>query len=612
MPGIQDLPPEVVDQVASYLPTARTATNLRETSKRLSTTINDRAWSEFVRLRFPSIPVEGGYINGDWKSVAQGLTTLSRNLDRKAFLARFVEPREYSNLPEHQPRWKLGSGQSMGYRPIIDSHEELTGEHFWQRRDILVWGAGSQLAIRARNLDPGSTEVQKDASRASIDSFGHRVNWFLWHPPHASEGRDDITGMQLLLKHFQYSGSGGRIHIIYCTNRGQISLVGLPITNSEDVRGVPIQKFVKGEVPVRDIAVSSPSNRLVAAAYAPSQNVNKLSLFKIPDAWTPQPVQESDYIEVESPKDCGSLWSTEFLSENRLAAGVGPSVDQVYIYDVQSSGIAENPLRKIGWTENVTSSLESLPSIDSTAPRVRSSSAYCIKPLPESSSATNRPGELLFTGGYDGIIRLHDLRVSEPTVAEYTITGSESAIYSIATMGRERVVAGCAQHGAVTVFDIRVAGGRNYAYQNTMGEPLEEKAKGSLIWLKPCSSQPCDRKYRRQARERWYRDWRLAQSPVYSVSSPSPYSSFVYAGVENHVAELAFTSWTDKAPDPIFRSLGKRSSTDTEARRELIQEVLSLPMNDEENGRPRLLRQKTLPETVFGKRIKGYDERWEY
>lgn len=611
MPGIQDLPPEVVDQVASYLPTARAATNLRQTSKRLRATINDHAWSEFVRLKFPSISIEGGNIN-DWKSVTHGLTTLSRNLDRKAFLARFVAaPREYERLPEYQLKWKLGRGQSMGYRPIIDSYEEMTGEHFWQRRDILAWGAGSQLAIRARNLDPDSTQVRELAPPASIDSFSHKTNWFLWKPPGACEGRDDITGMRLLPKHFQHSGGDGRIYAVYCTNRGQVALVGLPTTESADIRGVPIQKFVAGEGPVRDIAVSSPYSRLLAAAHAPNQNFNKLSLFTIPGAWTSQPIREVDSLEVDSPKNCGSLWSTEFLSENRLAIGVGPSAHQVYIYDVQPSGIAQHPLRKLSWTEKGTSPL-SYDVVD--ASRVRKSSAYCIKPLPESSSATNRPGELFLTGGYDGIIRLLDLRSSEPIAAEYTLTGSESAIYSIATIGRERVVAGCAQHGAVTIFDVRVTGGRNYAYQNVINQSLDNKTNGSLIWLKPCSNrQYSNGKYLPQGRERWRRDWALAKSPVYSVSSPSPYSPFIYAGIENNVVELAFTSWTDKMSDPIFRPLLDRSSPNFKKQeQETFRDVLSFPMNDEENGRPRLFRQKTLAETVRGSGIEGYDERWEH
>jgi hypothetical protein len=132
MPDLQDLPTELVAQVVSYLPTAQATANLRKISPILSQAVGDEAWKSFVRSNFPSLSVKSKCIKGDWEFAAHSLTTQSRNLDRKAFLARYLEPKQYTRLTEFRPgdRWRLGRGQSMGYQPIIDSYEEQLGEYF--------------------------------------------------------------------------------------------------------------------------------------------------------------------------------------------------------------------------------------------------------------------------------------------------------------------------------------------------------------------------------------------------------------------------------------------------------------------------------------------------
>jgi hypothetical protein len=56
-----------------------------------------------------------------------------------------------------------------------------------------------------------------------------------------------------------------------------------------------------------------------------------------------------------------------------------------------------------------------------------------------------------------------------------------------------------------------------------------------------------------QQNQRWQRAAsRATESPVYSLSSPSPSSPSLFAGVENNIVELDFVSMLDKHPDPIF------------------------------------------------------------
>jgi len=601
MPGLQDLPTELVAQAVSYLPTAQSVANLRKTSQHMHRTVDDEAWKSFVWSKFPSMSVKSGCAKGDWEFVARSLTTLSRNLDRKAFLARYLEPKQYTRLPEFQSsdRWRLGRGQSMGYRPIIDSYEEQLGEHFWQRREILAWGAGSQLAIRSRHLDKSVKRGSKNTHRQSKDTYGLSQDWFLWRPQNAREGADDITSMKLLPGYFNYPCMDDCINLVYCTDQGQPSLVSLPTVSGKEKNGVYTQKFETDRVQVRDLAASSSNSRLLATVSVASMNINRLSLFSIPTSFDSHPIRQSDSIDLEPDEDTALVWSTDFLSDSRVAVGLGPSVNQVHIYELRPEGINKEANRKINWSTDPSDSLRDIMDFSK-------SSAYAIKSLPDSFSATNKPGELFLTGGYDGVIRLHDLRLSRSVVSEYFIPSSQTAIYSVATMGRERLIAGCAQHGALVIFDIRITGGRNYIYHNVMGDQPGDYSSGSLIWLNPCSSHADTN----ESRRRWKLNWRLAQSPVYSVSSPSPYSPFIYAGLENNVMELAFNSCTDGTPDPIFHR--PRHPTPNGVSLAEDRGILNLPMNDEELGRPKLLRQKRLLDTRQHEGISGYDERWDW
>jgi len=224
---------------------------------------------------------------------------------------------------------------------------------------------------------------------------------------------------------------------------------------------------------------------------------------------------------------------------------------------------------------------------------------YAVKPLPWTSNATHRPGEVFLSGGSDGIIRLHDMRSPAEFECNYSTPYSSSRIYSLAIFGRERIMAGCAQHSALNIFDIRVPGGRQYHYLNHLGTSLPRDTTGSVVWLTPQGKSPYI-----NSRGRRYRGWaasRAANSPVYSVSSPSPASPYIYAGVENNVVELAFTGYCDPHPDTIFPPAEIFKSNPG---------VLNLPTSDD-TLRLRLAHQKPLNHTKRGQGIPGYDERWE-
>lgn len=156
-------------------------------------------------------------------------------------------------------------------------------------------------------------------------------------------------------------------------------------------------------------------------------------------------------------------------------------------------------------------------------------------------------------------------------VGSYWDPIDDSAIYSLQTIGRERLAAGSAQNCAVKFFDLRVSGGRAYHYLDVQQGGLKFKGhpnpslrhaetklaerRGWNLFLSPrTGSSHFQNQLRlgrgRNAAARELR--RLAESPIYSLCNPSPSSPTLFAGLENFIAQVDITCMTDKHPDPLF------------------------------------------------------------
>lgn len=139
-----------------------------------------------------------------------------------------------------------------------------------------------------------------------------------------------------------------------------------------------------------------------------------------------------------------------------------------------------------------------------------------------------------------------------------------SAVYSLATVGRERVIAGAAAQSLVKVFDLRMSGGRAYSYLD-ISSGLQSKASESDAtgWIQEGSASASDAGWNIFSHEQKTSrgSHRQSQSPVYSLSRPSESSPSLYAGLENRVVHFNFTSALDKHPDPLFR-VSRRAGRD--------------------------------------------------
>jgi WD40 repeat protein len=607
---LQTLPFELLTQIVSELPSAQDISHLSQTNKALNRFFKDEGWKVFVQTRFPSIPVRQNY-----QKAAHSLTTTSRNWDRKAFLAHYVEPSNFIvKLPgrELETQWRKPRGQTMGYQPVIDSYEEPTGKLWDDRKQVLAWSAGSELVIRVKELGGKSLVPERRGTYSYFDHHGHRTRWFTYRPPKAVEGRDDITSLKVLSKPYrdENPSNSATEHAILGTASGKLFLSHLELDrSSNNTLGSVFE--TKGRA-VRSADVLPGTQQVLAASLAETSVV----LYRVPQYLYSAPeVCENvkPFCERSVLLDGGKsnrIWSTRFLSDGLLALGLGPSSKPVHVYQVTNDGLSKHPIRKLGIDATAWAFDNRVDTPEHMVAKEKQSSIYPIVPLPATASAGHSQGEVFLSGGYDGIIRLHDMRSPSPYSSTYFDPTDDASIYSLQTLGRERLVAGSSRHSSLKFWDLRVSGGRRYHYTDLSSTNAASQSATSRnewnLFLNP-RNQP----QQQQRNSRW-RDTRSTESPVYSLSSPSPTSPTLFAGVENNVVELSFISMLDKHPDPIYAHglvRDQRGNINITRSWNPKGDVLNFAMYD--HSRTGELRLKTQAGVgLYRGALAGFDERW--
>jgi WD40 repeat protein len=606
---LQNLPFELLTQIVSELPSAQDVSRLSKSNRALHRFVKNEGWKVFVQTRFPSMP-----IRTHWQKAAHSLTSSSRNWDRKAFLAHYVEPSNFIvKLPsrELETQWRKPRGQTMGYQPVIDSYEEPTGKLWEDRKQVLAWSAGSELVLRVKELGGKSLTPERRGTYSYFDHHGHRTRWFTYKPPKSIEGRDDITSLKLLAKLYrdENPSTSATEHVILGTASGKLYLSHLELDRSSNNTLGSV--FETDGRAVRSADISPTTQQLLAASLADTSVV----LYKVPQYLYSAPEvceKVEPFCERSVLLEDGKgyrIWSTRFLSDSLLALGLGPSTRPVHVYQVTNEGLSRDPIRKLGIDWPAWACADR---VETTPTKEKQSSIYPIIPLPATASAGHAQGEVFLSGGYDGIIRLHDMRSPASYESTYHDPTDDAAIYSLQTLGRERLVAGSSRHSSLKFWDLRITGARRYHYtdlsiHNTHPQPPERPRNGWNLFLNP-RNQPQQSTPRGP---RW-RQNRSAESPVYSLSSPSAASPSLFAGVENNVVELEFVSMLDKHPDPIFTNglvRDQRGNVNVLRSWNPKNDVLNFAMYDHSGaGELRLKTQAGVG--LYKGALRGYDERW--
>ncbi|KAK1066756.1 hypothetical protein LTR74_006966 [Friedmanniomyces endolithicus] len=548
---LSDLPLELLDHIAAYLPTAQSISRLGTASKSLHALVEKNAWQTFARARFPSLHTIYHDDPTSYKSVVRSLSTASRAWDRRAFNARYVEPhgdiRAYPG-DKRPERWKRPRGQTIGFTPQLDVYDEV-GPRWQDREETLAFSAGAEVCYRKKRRRDGRESV----------------TWTTYRPLSAYEGRDDITTLHLLRPD---SGAGdGRLQrLITGTANGDLRLLSLPEGPGGEVSTT---HFTTQGLPVRSSTLLQPpfAPALLAASLGDSQ----VNLYHVDPSQTK--IAPSSSIEIRPPQMSNAeqrarhqrIWSTQFLSSRALAVGLGPSDQPIHLYALTPFGLTKHPSRKFSLqnTDLTLSRLDLSPPTFPAEPVKHSSSIYPIAPLPPSSTAaSSAEGTVFLSGAYDSTIRLHDLRSPRDIEQSYTDPTDDSAIYSLLPRGQEQVIAGTSRHSLLKVFDLRL-GVRCYDYLDATGPASRNQTDGTAprrrrkrrdwnLFLRPHNSPQTPAAAGRRGSYYSRSAASSHASSVYSLASPSPGSPILYAGVESAVVELAFTGALDRWPDPAF------------------------------------------------------------
>ncbi|KAF2130308.1 hypothetical protein P153DRAFT_288956 [Dothidotthia symphoricarpi CBS 119687] len=622
MSTLSALPNEILSLITSHLDRPCDVLNLSLANQTLNGFVELDGWKAYLKGRFRL-----GGLDTDARRAVHGITTLYRNWDRKGLVAKYLEPTLHTkslNTWESSP-WRGPRGQTMGYQPSLDSYEETFGA--WkERREVLAWSAGTQIVMRIKETGSGIDQIWEDEQNVesqpdktwAFDAFKHMNSWFTYRIPESFEGRDDITSLKLLRPHQRDSNFED---VVFGTASGQLSFLSVSPERSETLE----QRFETNRRAVGSISISSSIRPLVAATLGDSSlavypiNSHDLSEDTVDPLTEVRPV-----VGAQNSR----IWSCNFISNSKVALGLGPSSEPIHVYEITPEGFLSEPIR--------TFNLES-KSRDSRVDVQRSTSIYPIQPIPNNSQGGSEAGNVFLSGGYDGIIRLHDMRSPRGFDTLFWDPTNDSSIYSLAIQGLERVVAGVSMHSMVKVFDLRFSG--SHAYHTVSLPSKPKKTQGQDFACNAIVDETRDTALavsggwnlylnpRVPPKRNVYREeyWRGREnSPVYSLSIPSPTSTNIYAGLEGSVQSLTFHSVADAHPDTLFSQTTMRSTNngaiDARTAYNPHGDGLSLGMYEQGNAEGldmQLLVQDDIAAGAVNKkdsrdvvRSRGLDERW--
>jgi WD40 repeat protein len=490
---------------------------------------------------------------------------LARDMPSIEMILHSSNPYDAVNLP--QPRRR--GGQTMGFVPAIDSFEEMIGQDWGRRREILIWAAGSKLGFRYQVKTPS-------LRMRDISNVPHRLGrldvWGVYHEENAVEGLDDFTTIKLFRRvndTIRFRHGMPSFSVLVGTASGELSILDLTIGPNATLICNKKRSLQMGNRALIRCVDLSPSSRYALGA-STDGIVNLFDCAE--DLNSHQPIGSLNSTVF------GHLWSGRFLSDDTIALGTGKSTIPLHTYRLRPFGFSKEPLRI--WSTN-----------DSNKPDGGISSVTSILPLPLSSSSSATDRDIFLSGRTDGTIKLHDLRSPRDWENEYFDPFEDSGVYSLASKGRERIVSGGSRNTLLKFFDLRVDGGRSYNYTtglktiNNSNRRSKGTSAGWTVFVHPHEPVHHSR-----------RPWNLRplsrlglMSPIYSISTPSPISPTLYVGLTERIVQIDITDVFDRFPDPnYYRQAPRMNPRD-------IWDInySSLEMSYYDHDPPNLLRRQT-------------------
>ena len=545
MPTITDLPPELVQHIASYLPSASAIVALGETCRSLHASISEDNYGifrGFALTHFPSVAFPAL-----WREATRALTTRSRAWDRKAFVGRVLHPTQPggSNRGTSQALNVTGPRQKIGYAPAIDSYEEWTGDSWADRREVVAWGAGGRVALRTRRKAHHDEQEEMDLVRDARSGFSVETKWAIMDGSRGWSAHEDILDLRLL-RPSQRQNEGEDFII----RRANNTVTKIHYSMEQD-RFSERAFFDVNSLPTEAMDLSLNQDPLMAVCHPESLSVYHNATgqgFVSPVLNIPRSTRIVDLARARSLK---------FLSADKFA---------VAEQRLNESGISPVRVYQIAEDRALESSMTELSSNAILKPWHRMIPT-AIAPVQTQTSASAEPGHVFLAGWSDGVVRLHDDRAPLSTV-EYRDSVDDGMIASVMPIGEESFVAGGHQNACLKLFDLRMPGARPYSYldaRRTVGgtndhEVRNERPKQSLAESTDINILLA---LRMNAQTKTYEPYKQHNShprsgrrpdrtlhyggSVYSLSIPSPSSRTFFAGIENHVIQFDLASTDDIA-----------------------------------------------------------------
>ena len=425
VPSLNNLPVEILNCTVSHLDIARDLYHLSQSCRRLHEYVESDGFRVFVKERFPSIPTIPA-----WKDAARHLTSVSRAWDRKAFVARRFEDPSTQGIVKWRRR-RRSRTQTVGYRPVIDSYCEQSGTNWSSRREVLIYGAGAKLFLRAKSslneaASPHSmrqivvSRDNKTSSRALPTRFDDGTSvadaarllggdyhadrfeesfdgslgdhWLSYFEEDNIDGDGDITSVKIL-------GSSQRVSSdteVCVVGRANGQLKRLEIDLNEG-RCLALNHYdTTGQV-LRSIDISNGPEPLLAVSL--SQNDIALYPSDSKDSW----ISPLDTFSVAASDPGSVIHSTKFLNSSRLVAGIGHSQSPIRIYNVSPSGVEKVSLRSYA-ADGIPDSDYKISEGSEYKPSMRKT-VFCIAPIGGTSRPSGGEGDLFLSGWFDGTTR---------------------------------------------------------------------------------------------------------------------------------------------------------------------------------------------------------------
>ncbi|KAJ5142723.1 uncharacterized protein N7515_001510 [Penicillium bovifimosum] len=518
---LSELPAEILYIILAHLPNVNALANLSQTCHRLHKTILDGEsviFREFVQTRFPGIETPPY-----WRDAAQALTSRSRAMYKKGITARFIVPSDWTKLG-HQGAI-VRDRSTLGYKPPISSYEIWNGGSWADRKEVMAWGAGNQLVMR-------------------VNQHGHSMKqqWVVLDELDALDVYDDIRSLHLLSSQKRYQNDTDVEHLIFGRARGDISHM---VISHNEGKYEHKQIFKTNEASTVATDLSKGPNPVLAATF----QGDAVGFYHA----------ETDEEEIEPFAILhplfGTISTTRLLSSSTVAIGTGLSEGSLSISQITPTGVSHLQAYSLGEPEwaRIEHSYENPPAVQNLS---RETFIGAIEPLGAHSLTGGSPGDVFLTAWESHSVRLHDLRAPDPVVNIYVDNTDTNPIYSLLSFGHDSFLVGSGGEGLVKIFDLRM-GTKSRALDTQMETGYSYRAPphhypeyGFSTFL----STPAPDTFTNEAAHPFaryrespsgHRQPNSYRGPVYAMSSPSPSSPTVYAGVVGGIVQLDFVSTDD-------------------------------------------------------------------